>query len=70
MRLKSRTRKRESESELSLRIARNHDRYYFALLEIERRDPVDLALDPQWPQRIAREAIERTEHAPGRTPNE
>jgi hypothetical protein len=30
-----------------------------ALREIARADPVDLALDPNWPQRIAREALKR-----------
>lgn len=35
------------------------DTYGNALREIHGADPVNLALDPEWPQRIAREALDR-----------
>ena len=40
-----------------------------ALREIAEQDPVELALDPEWPQRIARAALNGSGDVPGNQPD-
>ena len=48
---------------LEAAIAEQPDNIFKAALEeIEQQDPVEIALDPEWPQRIARNALSYRDH--------
>jgi len=43
------------------RLRAENERLREALIEIKNADPVDMALDPQWPSRIAKHALDKVE---------
>jgi hypothetical protein len=43
------------------KVRAENERLREALIEIKNADPVDMALDPQWPARIAKHALDKVE---------